>query len=91
MREPRSGVWARSTPRCATTNPSVLPRRGRERCRHFVLDQLPNGHYVILGEHSAHPELAELLQHYARIPIPPYGELLTVPRGQVSMPAHCSN
>jgi len=56
-----------------------------------VLDQLPNGHYVILGEHSAHPELAELLQHYARIPIPPYGELLTVPRGQVSMPAHCSN
>ncbi|XP_046759936.1 SH2 domain-containing protein 2A isoform X3 [Gallus gallus] len=60
----------------------VLSYRGRERCRHFVLDQLPNGHYVILGEHSAHPELAELLQHYARIPIPPYGELLTVPRGQ---------
>uniref|UniRef100_A0A8C9F6D6 SH2 domain containing 2A n=1 Tax=Pavo cristatus TaxID=9049 RepID=A0A8C9F6D6_PAVCR len=60
----------------------VLSYRGRERCRHFVLDQLPNGHYVILGEHSAHPELAELLQHYARVPIPPYGELLTVPRGQ---------
>ncbi|XP_042692207.1 SH2 domain-containing protein 2A [Centrocercus urophasianus] len=60
----------------------VLSYRGRERCRHFVLDQLPNGHYVILGEHSAHPQLAELLQHYAHIPIPPYGELLTVPRGR---------
>ncbi|NXJ13070.1 SH22A protein, partial [Odontophorus gujanensis] len=60
----------------------VLSYRGRERCRHFVLDQLPNGRYVILGEHSAHPELAELLQHYTRVPIPPYGELLTVPWGQ---------
>uniref|UniRef100_A0A8C2TTF2 SH2 domain containing 2A n=1 Tax=Coturnix japonica TaxID=93934 RepID=A0A8C2TTF2_COTJA len=60
----------------------VLSYRGRERCRHFVLDQLPNGHYVILGEHSAHPELAELLQHYTHVPIPPYGELLTVPWGQ---------
>ncbi|XP_021232335.1 SH2 domain-containing protein 2A isoform X2 [Numida meleagris] len=60
----------------------VLSYRGRERCRHFVLDQLPDGRYVILGEHSAHPELAELLQHYTRVPIPPYGELLTVPRGQ---------
>ncbi|XP_065605101.1 SH2 domain-containing protein 2A isoform X2 [Cyrtonyx montezumae] len=60
----------------------VLSYRGRERCRHFVLDQLPNGCYVILGEHSAHLELAELLQHYTRVPIPPYGELLTVPWGQ---------
>ncbi|NXC48166.1 SH22A protein, partial [Penelope pileata] len=60
----------------------VLSYRGRDRCRHFVLDQLPDGRYVILGEHSAHPELPQLLQHYSHAPIPPYNELLTVPYRQ---------
>ncbi|NXE43276.1 SH22A protein, partial [Ptilorrhoa leucosticta] len=53
--------------------------RGRDRCRHFVLDQLPDGRYVILGERSAHAELAELLQHHATAPVTPYPEFLTVP------------
>ncbi|NWT18084.1 SH22A protein, partial [Chaetorhynchus papuensis] len=53
--------------------------RGRDRCRHFVLDQLPDGRYVILGERSAHAELAELLQHHATAPVTPYHEFLTVP------------
>ncbi|NXA88528.1 SH22A protein, partial [Melanocharis versteri] len=53
--------------------------RGRDRCRHFVLDQLPDGRYVILGERSAHAELPELLQHHATAPVAPYHELLTVP------------
>ncbi|NWZ29038.1 SH22A protein, partial [Asarcornis scutulata] len=53
--------------------------RGRERCRHFVLDQLPDGRYVILGERSAHAELGALLRHHATAPIAPYRELLTVP------------
>ncbi|NXT78720.1 SH22A protein, partial [Zapornia atra] len=56
--------------------------RGRERCRHYVLDQLPDGRYVILGERSAHPELSDLLRHYAAAPITPYDEFLTVPRGR---------
>ncbi|NXB56188.1 SH22A protein, partial [Struthidea cinerea] len=51
----------------------------RDRCRHFVLDQLPDGRYVILGERSAHAELAELLQHHATAPVTPYHEFLTVP------------
>lgn len=55
------------------------PARGRDRCRHFVLDQLPDGRYVILGERSAHAELAELLQHHATAPVTPYHEFLTVP------------
>ncbi|NXI17385.1 SH22A protein, partial [Irena cyanogastra] len=53
--------------------------RGRDRCRHFVLDQLPDGRYVILGERSAHAELAQLLRHHARAPVTPYREFLTVP------------
>ncbi|XP_064494482.1 SH2 domain-containing protein 2A [Pseudopipra pipra] len=57
----------------------VLSYRGRDRCRHFVLDQLPDGRYVILGEPSAHAELAELLQHHTTAPIVPYHEFLTAP------------
>lgn len=72
------GRRARSPPaRRAHAIPS--PARGRDRCRHFVLDQLPDGRYVILGERSAHAELAELLQHHATAPVTPYHEFLTVP------------
>ncbi|XP_074784875.1 SH2 domain-containing protein 2A [Athene noctua] len=64
----------------------VLSYRGRDRCRHFVLDQLPDGRYVILGERSAHAELADLLRHYATAPVTPYHEFLTVPRGRENEP-----
>nr|XP_041577106.1 SH2 domain-containing protein 2A [Taeniopygia guttata] len=57
----------------------VLSYRGRDRCRHFVLDHLPDGRYAILGERSAHAALAELLQHHATAPLTPYREFLTVP------------
>ncbi|NXX12004.1 SH22A protein, partial [Podargus strigoides] len=57
--------------------------RGRDRCRHFVLAELPDGRYAILGERSAHAELADLLRHYAVVaPVAPYREFLTVPRGR---------
>ncbi|XP_072774420.1 SH2 domain-containing protein 2A [Taeniopygia guttata] len=56
----------------------VLSYRGRDRCRHFVLDHLPDGRYAILGERSAHAALAELLQHHATAPLTPYREFLTV-------------
>uniref|UniRef100_K7FFQ5 SH2 domain containing 2A n=1 Tax=Pelodiscus sinensis TaxID=13735 RepID=K7FFQ5_PELSI len=52
--------------------------RGRDRCRHFILDQLEDERYVILGEDSAHPELQGLLQHYTTAPVTPYYEFLTV-------------
>ncbi|XP_041320776.1 SH2 domain-containing protein 2A isoform X1 [Pyrgilauda ruficollis] len=73
----------------------VLSYRGRDRCRHFVLDQLPDGRYVILGESSAHAELAELLRHHGTAPVTPYREFLTVPlpcrkeepRGRAQPPA----
>ncbi|XP_067169243.1 SH2 domain-containing protein 2A [Apteryx mantelli] len=60
----------------------VLSYRGRDRCRHFILEQGPDGRYAILGEPSAHAELADLLRHYTAAPVAPYGEFLTVPRGR---------
>ncbi|XP_074837492.1 SH2 domain-containing protein 2A [Carettochelys insculpta] len=55
----------------------VLSYRGRDRCRHFILDQLADERYVILGEDSAHTELQGLLQHYTTAPVTPYYEFLT--------------
>ncbi|XP_025035894.2 SH2 domain-containing protein 2A isoform X1 [Pelodiscus sinensis] len=65
----------------------VLSYRGRDRCRHFILDQLEDERYVILGEDSAHPELQGLLQHYTTAPVTPYYEFLTVacPRNDKSL------
>ncbi|XP_068778242.1 SH2 domain-containing protein 2A [Struthio camelus] len=57
----------------------VLSYRGRERCRHFMLEQLADGCYAILGEGSGHVELADLLRHHAAAPVALYGELLTAP------------
>ncbi|KAM4664360.1 SH2 domain-containing protein 2A [Discoglossus pictus] len=55
----------------------VLSYRGTERCRHFMVAQLPDNHYVIEGETMAHRELQDLLGHYCRHPLDPYKEMLT--------------
>ncbi|XP_053330402.1 SH2 domain-containing protein 2A [Spea bombifrons] len=55
----------------------VLSYRGSERCRHFMLDQLGNGQYVIEGEKIAHSHLEDLVTHYRSYPVEPYNELLT--------------
>ncbi|XP_029435978.1 SH2 domain-containing protein 2A isoform X2 [Rhinatrema bivittatum] len=55
----------------------VLSYRGTERCRHFVLDQLDDKRYVIMGEQSAHALLQDLLRHHHTVPIPPFNECLT--------------
>uniref|UniRef100_A0A8C0IYN4 SH2 domain containing 2A n=1 Tax=Chelonoidis abingdonii TaxID=106734 RepID=A0A8C0IYN4_CHEAB len=62
----------------------VLSYRGRDRCRHFILDQLEDECYVILGEDSAHAELQGLLQHYTTAPVTPYYEFLTAPCPRVT-------
>ncbi|NXH13314.1 SH22A protein, partial [Bucco capensis] len=53
--------------------------RGKDRCRHFVLDQGLDGYYMILGEKSAHRKLEELLEYYMVTPVIPYQEFLTIP------------
>ncbi|XP_004402949.1 PREDICTED: SH2 domain-containing protein 2A isoform X3 [Odobenus rosmarus divergens] len=57
----------------------VLTYRSRTRCRHFLLAQLRDGRHVVLGEHSAHARLQDLLRHYTACPLSPYGETLTEP------------
>uniref|UniRef100_A0A7M4EKA4 SH2 domain containing 2A n=1 Tax=Crocodylus porosus TaxID=8502 RepID=A0A7M4EKA4_CROPO len=60
-------------------------------CPQHLPPILEDGHYVILGEDSAHARLQELLQHYTSAPIHPYYELLTVPcawRRAQAAPSH---
>ncbi|KAJ8267812.1 hypothetical protein COCON_G00129840 [Conger conger] len=62
----------------------VLSYRGRDRCRHFILeeeDRAPEGgrHYLIAGEESRHGSLQELINYYTQHPVGPFHEVLTVP------------
>ncbi|XP_043935735.1 SH2 domain-containing protein 2A [Protopterus annectens] len=61
----------------------ALSYRGSERCRHFLIDQLPDGQYAILGEDSYHSSISDLLLHYSTSPIPPFLECLTDPCPQM--------
>ncbi|KAK1154806.1 SH2 domain-containing protein 2A isoform X2 [Acipenser oxyrinchus oxyrinchus] len=55
----------------------VLSYRAADRCRHFIIDQLAGGQYVIAGEESVHPSLDSLIQHYRQNPVGPFDETLT--------------
>ncbi|KAM4862145.1 SH2 domain-containing protein 2A [Thomomys bottae] len=57
----------------------VLTYRSQTCCRHFLLAQLQDGRHIVLGEDSAHARLQDLLCHYTRRPLIPYGETLTQP------------
>ncbi|XP_060115977.1 SH2 domain-containing protein 7 [Heteronotia binoei] len=53
-------------------------KRGRDRCRHFVISCPKNGRYVISGDTRNHESLAELIRYYQKSEIEPFGENLTV-------------
>ncbi|NXA41123.1 SH2D7 protein, partial [Eudromia elegans] len=52
--------------------------RGKDRCRHFVISYLSNGHYVVSGDTCTHDSLAELISYYQTAAIEPFGERLTI-------------
>nr|XP_012593837.1 SH2 domain-containing protein 7 [Microcebus murinus]XP_020144670.1 SH2 domain-containing protein 7 [Microcebus murinus]XP_020144671.1 SH2 domain-containing protein 7 [Microcebus murinus]XP_020144672.1 SH2 domain-containing protein 7 [Microcebus murinus]XP_020144673.1 SH2 domain-containing protein 7 [Microcebus murinus]XP_020144674.1 SH2 domain-containing protein 7 [Microcebus murinus]XP_020144675.1 SH2 domain-containing protein 7 [Microcebus murinus] len=54
----------------------ILSYRGRDRCRHFVINQLPNRRYFLSGDTCAHGSLAELVCHYQETRLEPFGETL---------------
>ncbi|XP_042329929.1 SH2 domain-containing protein 7 [Sceloporus undulatus] len=54
------------------------PKRGKDRCRHFVISHQRNGYYAISGDTQTHPSLAELISYYQRTEIEPFSEKLTV-------------
>ncbi|KAJ8338684.1 hypothetical protein SKAU_G00354700 [Synaphobranchus kaupii] len=61
----------------------TLTYRGRDRCRHYMIEMQTNGKYVILGEDRAHSSLPDLVAHHTRVGIQPFMEVLTVPCGQM--------
>ncbi|KAK6492680.1 myosin-IIIb-like isoform X1 [Huso huso] len=62
----------------------TLTFRGKDRCRHYMIEMQTNGKYVILGEARAHPSLLDLIEYHKKVGILPFLELLTVPCGQRS-------
>uniref|UniRef100_A0A3Q2Y087 SH2 domain-containing protein n=1 Tax=Hippocampus comes TaxID=109280 RepID=A0A3Q2Y087_HIPCM len=55
----------------------VLSYRGRDRCRHFVINQSDTGLFVVCGAAEGHDTVSELIWHYKTSPIEPFGEYLT--------------
>ncbi|MBN3281365.1 HSH2D protein, partial [Polyodon spathula] len=62
----------------------TLTFRGKDRCRHYMIEMQTNGKYVILGEARAHPSLLDLIEYHKKVGIIPFMELLTAPCGQRS-------
>ncbi|XP_040897200.1 hematopoietic SH2 domain-containing protein homolog [Toxotes jaculatrix] len=62
----------------------TLSYRADDRCRHFMIDVLEDGHYIIVGENRRHRFLQDLVDFHRRTPIMPFSELLTVACGQSS-------
>ncbi|XP_035509635.1 hematopoietic SH2 domain-containing protein homolog [Morone saxatilis] len=62
----------------------TLSYRAEDRCRHFMIDALEDGHYIIVGENRRHRFLQDLVDFHRRTPIMPFSEVLTVACGQAS-------
>ncbi|XP_037109939.1 SH2 domain-containing protein 7-like [Syngnathus acus] len=54
----------------------VLSYRGRDRCRHLVINQSDTGRLVVRGAAEEHDTVLDLIWHYSRNPIEPFGEYL---------------
>ncbi|XP_071506117.1 uncharacterized protein [Diadema antillarum] len=62
----------------------IITRRSKKRCRHFMIDALTNGSYVVVGEPQVHKSLNHLVRFHSnpKNPISPFGDFLTTPCGQ---------
>uniref|UniRef100_A0A3B5B0E6 SH2 domain-containing protein 7-like n=1 Tax=Stegastes partitus TaxID=144197 RepID=A0A3B5B0E6_9TELE len=55
----------------------ILSYKGRDRCRHFVINQSETGQFVVCGDTEGHDTVPDLIEHYKTSPIEPFGEYLT--------------
>ncbi|XP_030280695.1 SH2 domain-containing protein 7-like isoform X2 [Sparus aurata] len=55
----------------------ILSYKGRDRCRHFVINQSEAGQFVVCGDTEGHSTVLGLIEHYKTSPIEPFGEYLT--------------
>ncbi|KAM9848694.1 hematopoietic SH2 domain-containing protein homolog isoform 1-T2 [Aulostomus maculatus] len=62
----------------------TLSYRAADRCRHFMIDALQDGYFVIVGENMRHRFLQDLVDFHRRTPILPFSEVLTVACGQAT-------
>ncbi|XP_017262891.1 hematopoietic SH2 domain-containing protein homolog [Kryptolebias marmoratus] len=62
----------------------TLSYRADDRCRHFMIDTLVDGQYMIVGENRRHRSLQDLVEFHRRTPIMPFNQILTVACGQSS-------
>ncbi|XP_028814719.1 SH2 domain-containing protein 7 isoform X2 [Denticeps clupeoides] len=55
----------------------ILSYKGRDRCRHFVINQSKDGQFFITGDTEMHDTLTSLVEYYQKSPIEPFGEFLS--------------
>ncbi|GAA6221367.1 SH2 domain-containing protein 7-like [Lates japonicus] len=55
----------------------ILSYKGRDRCRHFVINQSEKGQFVVCGDSEGHDTVPDLIEYYKTSPIEPFGEYLT--------------
>ncbi|XP_055048700.2 uncharacterized protein [Misgurnus anguillicaudatus] len=55
----------------------ILSYKGRDRCRHFVINQNKDGRFIVTGDTEKHDSLTSLIEYYKIRPIEPFGEYLT--------------
>ncbi|KAM4619351.1 SH2 domain-containing protein 7-like isoform 2-T2 [Polymixia lowei] len=55
----------------------ILSYKGKNRCRHFVINQSQSGQFVVSGDTQVHDTLSDLIEYYKTYPIEPFGEYLT--------------
>uniref|UniRef100_H3CSK6 SH2 domain-containing protein n=1 Tax=Tetraodon nigroviridis TaxID=99883 RepID=H3CSK6_TETNG len=55
----------------------ILSYKGKDRCRHFVINQSESGKFLVCGDTAGHDTLSELINYYRTKPIEPFGEHLT--------------
>ncbi|XP_056243568.1 SH2 domain-containing protein 7-like [Seriola aureovittata] len=55
----------------------ILSYKGRDRCRHFVINQSEKGQFVVCGDSEGHDTIPDLIEYYKTSPIEPFGEYLT--------------
>ncbi len=44
-----------------------LSFKAENRCRHYMIDALPNGKYIIIGEPRVHNTLKDLIEYHRKV------------------------
>nr|XP_022331356.1 myosin-IIIb-like isoform X1 [Crassostrea virginica] len=60
----------------------TLSFSGGNRTRHYMIDQLPNKKYIIIGENKVHRSLKDLVEYHKTVKISNWDGFLTEPCGQ---------